>query len=183
VTARPMRLFVAIYPPEETRRAMMDVLRTMNPPPDPRHRLTPTDQVHMTVQFIGDTADCEVDNVIESVSRSASGVGGFQVKPRRLITLPERGPVRLIAMETDAPAPLLELHRRLAMRLAKTPRAKTGDRFLPHLTLCRFSGEARAERVDHAVALDPFRVESLGVMRSILKPTGAEHIRMAEIPL
>ena len=178
-----MRLFVAVYPPEESRRAMVEALAMISPPPDSKHRATPVKQVHMTVQFIGDTSERELDGVIESVQRSAAGVGAFMLTPRRLITLPERGPVRLIAMETDAPAGLLEVHRRLAMRLAKSVRARAGDRFMPHLTLCRFSGESRAERVDQAVSMAPFEIRSVVLVRSVLKPRGAEHVPVVEVAL
>jgi len=178
---RPLRLFVAIDPPVEARRAMVERLATV--PIDPRHRATPPDQVHLTVQFIGDTEERELPEVMESVHRAASGIGAFSLTPRRLISLPERGPVRLIALETDAPAPLVELHRRLAMRLARSPRAKAADRFLPHLTLCRFSGEASAEPVDEPVSLPAFAVASIRLMKSILRPQGAEHLCLEDVAL
>lgn len=177
---RPLRLFVAINPPEVTRRAMVERLAAA---PIPRHRATPLDQVHLTVQFIGDTESRELPDVVESVRRAASGIGAFSLTPRRLISLPERGPIRLIAMETDAPAPLLELHRRLASRLARSPRAKSGDRFLPHLTLCRFSSEARPEPMDEPVTLPAFTVQSVRLMNSILRPQGAAHVCVEEVTL
>lgn len=183
MTGRPLRLFVGVYPPEESRRALLDSLASLSPSPDPKHRVTPLNQVHMTVQFIGDTSERALDEVIESVQRSAAGVGAFSLTPQRLITLPNRGPVRLIAMETDAPPRLLEVHRRLAMRLAKSVRAKAGDRFLPHLTLCRFSGEATATRVDQPMAIPPFEIRSVVLVRSVLKPQGADHVGVIEVPL
>lgn len=183
MTGRPLRLFVAVYPPEESRRAMVEELKSISPPPDANHRLTPLNQVHMTVQFIGDTSERALDEVIESVQRSAAGVGAFSLTPQRLITLPNRGPVRLVAMETDASPRLLEVHRRLAMRLAKSVRAKAGDRFLPHLTLCRFSGGATAARVDQTVSIPPFEIRSLVLVRSVLKPQGADHVSVIDVPL
>ena len=89
----------------------------------------------------------------------------------------------MIAMETDAPAGLLELHRRLAMRLARSPRAKTGDRFLPHLTLCRFSGVGRPERVEARVEIPVFECRGVSVMRSVLRAEGAEHSVVEEVEL
>lgn len=178
---RPLRLFVAIDPPEQVRRAMLGLLAGLSI--DPRHRLTPLDQVHLTVQFIGDTDERELQDVAESVKRAAAGIGVFSLSPRRLISLPERGPVRLVALETDAPAALLELHRRLAHRLAHSPRAKAGDRFLPHLTLCRFGGEVRAGRVEEPVSLPPFNIASIRLMKSILRPQGAEHVCLEEVAL
>ena len=174
-------MFVAIYPPEETRRAMLEALvarRSAAP-----HRVVPTEQVHMTVQFVGEAREKEVEEVAESVRRSAAGIGAFSLTPVRLISLPASGVPRLIAMETDAPAGLLELHRRLAMRLARSPRAKTGDRFLPHLTLCRFSGVGRPERVEARVEIPVFECRGVSVMRSVLRAEGAEHSVVEEVEL
>jgi RNA 2',3'-cyclic 3'-phosphodiesterase len=109
----------------------------------PETRLTPAEQVHMTLQFIGDTPASEMEATMESVRRAAAVLPAFTLNLRRLMRLPERGPARLIAAETDAPPALLELQRRLASRLARNVRARAGDRFTPHMTLCRFAAPQR----------------------------------------
>src|SRR5262249_14602230 len=140
-------------------------------------------QVHMTLQFIGDTGDRELPEVIESVRRSAAGLPPFLLTPERLVTFPDRGPPRLIALETDAPPPLLEAQRRLAQRLARSPRARGGDRFRPHLTLCRFTGSAHPKPLDAPVRLEPFTIDRVVLTRSILKATGAEHAPLETVSL
>ncbi len=169
-----LRLFVAVYPPEDARRQMLRAVAKLDPPPDARHRVAPLEQIHMTLQFIGDTPERDVPGVIESVRRSVSGLTPFALTPAGLITLPERATPRLIALVTDAPPPLLEVQRRLAQRLARSARAN--DRFRPHLTLCRFTGSAAPKPLDAPVSLPAFPVEQVVLMRSILKPTGAEHL-------
>ena len=183
MSGRPQRLFVAAYPPEQSRRQMLEALGSIEPPPDSRSRLVPVSQLHMTLQFIGETDARHLDDVTESVRRSVAGLGRLSVTPLRLITLPEKGVPRLIAMETDAPGVLIEAHRRLAMRLAKSPRAKAADRFLPHLTLCRFAGDATPSRVDLPVSLPPFEIAAVSLMCSVLKSGGAEHVLIAECGL
>lgn len=178
-----LRLFVSIAAPEDAGRDLLRALRKLDLPPVARHRETPVHQVHMTLQFIGDTPERDLPAVQESVQRSASGIEPFALRPIRLITLPERGWPRLVAAETDAPPGLLELQRRLVTRLARKPRRKSGDRFLPHLTLCRFTGGARAPRIDESLDLPPFRVQHALLMRSILKPEGAVHLEVARAPL
>jgi len=172
--ARPtanLRLFVAAYPPVEVAAAALDAIAALHLPP---HRLTPAEQVHLTLQFIGDTPAKQLDETLESVRRAASGVGAFTLAPRQYLALPQRGRPRLIALETDAPAQVVELHRRLAHRLARTPRRDAADRFLPHLTLARFRpGPAR--RIEAPAELPVFSVGRVVVMRSVLRPEGAEH--------
>ncbi len=178
-----IRLFVALYPQEDARRQMLQAPAKLQPPPDARHRVVPLEQVHMTLQCIGDTPERELPDTLESIRRSVSGLAPFSLTPLRLVTFPERGTPRLIAAETNAPPPLLECQRRLAQRLARSPRAKAGDRFRPHLTLCRFTASARPQALHSPVSLDPFPVEQVCLMRSILRPEGAEHLPLERVNL
>jgi 2'-5' RNA ligase len=173
--ARPssnLRLFVAIHPPTDVVSAMLGSLDDLKLPP---HRLTPREQVHMTLQFIGDTPSSALDATIESVQRAAAGLTAFQLAPRKLITLPERGPARLIAVETDSPSALMELHRRLATRLAQNVKPRDRERFLPHLTICRFRSPARGVKIDQSCDAQSFDVNRIALMRSTLSSQGATH--------
>jgi RNA 2',3'-cyclic 3'-phosphodiesterase len=175
-----LRLFVAIYPPPEVADAMLHALSALVLPPS---RATPGEQVHLTLQFIGDTPAKGLDAAIESVQRAAAGLVAFALSPWRLIRLPERGPARLIAMETDAPPTLLELHRRLVVRLARNVKDRNAERFRPHLTLCRFKSPASGVIVDHATNVPAFDVRRVMLMRSTLGPQGATHHEVASCTL
>ncbi len=175
-----MRLFVAAYPPPEVVRGMLAALKRLELPP---HRLVPPEQVHLTLQFIGDTAPGRLDTVHESVERATGGLRAFDLTPRRLVRLPERGRARLVAVETDAPATLLELQRRLATRLARRTRHNPADRFRPHLTLCRFRQPSPLHEVDVAVDVEGFTVDRILLMKSTLHSTGAQHVEVAQFVL
>ncbi len=182
-----MRLFVAVYPPIELARAWLSRVGAMGGSAAalPEHRASPEAQVHLTLRFIGERREQELDEVVESVQRSASGIGVFTLTGLGLITLPRRGPARLIAIETDTPPPLLELHRRLAVRLARKARKDGGDRFTPHVTLARLREESRGYRL--AVPLEGeeerrgFEVREIALMRSVLHATGAEHREVVRV--
>jgi 2'-5' RNA ligase len=185
---KDLRLFVAIYPPEGGKEGQVgarDWLRTLRKldPPLANHRPTPPEQVHLTLQFIGDTPAADLNSVIESVERSASGIGPFSLTPVRFMSLPKRGRPRLVALETDAPPGLLELQRRLAQRLARNARPHPGDKYLPHFTLCRFTHGAKPSDVDLPVNQPPFSVDKIILVRSVLRPEGAEHRPLREFPL
>ncbi len=174
--AADWRLFVAMYPPLEVVSDLLAALDRLALGPQGR---VPDAQVHMTLQFIGDTPERELDEVQESIARSASGLPAFELRPTRLMTLPAGRHPRLIAAETDAPSPLMELHRRLALRLARNPRER--DRFLPHLTLHRF--KAAAAPVDLPLYASAFAVTHIQLMRSILRPEGAHHAEVSRFAL
>ena len=177
---RNLRLFVGVYPPPEVAREMIAALNRLDLPD---RRTTPLEQVHLTLQFVGDTPAADLERVIESVERAASGLTQPALTPEALITLPERGPKRLIAVRTDADATLLELQRRLASRLAHNPRVRPGDRFLPHLTVCRFRSPTRMDPIEQPLDLSSFSVEQVRLMRSTLNPAGAQHHEVAAFEL
>lgn len=141
------------------------------------------EQVHLTLQFIGGVPERDLEGVIESVERSAAGLPAFTLTPVGLVTFPERGTPRLIALELDAPATLLEIRRRLVQRLAHRPRRENPDRFTPHMTLTRFKPDAHPKRVRQAVELPGFAVSEVVLFRSKLKPTGAVYSRAAAATL
>ncbi len=177
-------MFVAIYPPAEIAAVLCEAIGALELPP---HRVTPGAQVHMTLQFVGDTRVRDVGSIVESVGCAAAGLTATTLTPQRLIALPARGPARLVAAETDAPPTVLELKRRLALRLAQGAqgaRRAPADRFLPHLTLCRFLAPTRlSPRPDVPLSIAPFGVSEVRVMRSVLRPDGARHDEVASIPL
>lgn len=184
--ARPisnLRLFVAIYPPPEHAERFLETLQSLDLPP---HRATPAAQIHLTLLFIGDMPANEMDWTIESVERSAAGLRAFELAPQRLITLPERGPARLVAAETSDPTALMEIHTRLATRLASAPADESSRRFRPHMTLARFNSPSNRAAIDPSrgsLAVGPFAVERIHLMRSTLRPHGAEHHPVHVVPL
>ncbi len=169
----PLRLFVAVYPPAGVVEAALARLGALALPV---HRPTPPGQIHLTLQFIGEVPAGKVGEVVESVTRSASGIEPLVLTARRIISLPGRGVARVVALETDAPPALLELQRRLAHRLARPPRDRSGDRFLPHLTLARFPGAGvRGLAVNEPADLGSFPINRVSVMSSVLSAAGASH--------
>ncbi len=179
-TRANLRLFVAVYPPPEIARALLGTLGGLQLPP---HRLVRSDQVHLTLHFIGDTLVTGLEAAIETVQRAAGGLPPFELVPRRVISLPQRGRARLVAAETDSPPTLIELQRRLATRRARQPRRTPSDRFRPHLTLCRFKAPAVIRAVDLSIAVPSFAVPRIVLMRSTLASGGAQHDEVASCPL
>ncbi|MCL4220480.1 MAG: RNA 2',3'-cyclic phosphodiesterase [Phycisphaerales bacterium] len=163
-----MRLFIAIYPPPDAVHAMLSSLDRLDVPP---FRVVPDGQVHLTVHFVGPVRAGDVAGVAESLEKAASGLGGFELRPTKLVALPVRDP-RLLAIETTLPAPLAELQRRLVTRLAAEP---SGRAYLPHITVCRFRSSGPREFGGQTLDIPAFSVTEVCLMRSVLRPEGAEH--------
>lgn len=175
-----IRLFVGLYPPLEVAESLLSLVNDITDLPP--LRLTRIEQVHLTIQFIGDVRLSNLDHMIESVQRAKKGLHSFSLQPANLITLPNHGPPpRLIAAETNAPADLLELQTRLTRRFARNPRSQPGNRFRPHMTLCRFKpGEPRPSPIIRVIdSIPEFQVTNFRLMKSMLQKGGAIHTEVA----
>jgi 2'-5' RNA ligase len=166
-----LRLFVAIYPPPSVAVALLHALDEVGLDPAVL-RTTAPEQVHLTLQFIGDTDLRELPGVAESIRRSMSGVRPPRLEFKTLITLPKGRHPRLIAAELTQDPSLLELHRRLASRLARKPKAK--DRFLPHMTLARLRAGGQPLELPLA-GIPAASVAEVLLVQSVLHPRRAEH--------
>jgi len=154
-------------------------------------RPTPLNQVHLTLLFIGDTAERLLPHVAESVERSVGGLSPCLLRITSPTVLPPKGIARVLALELSPHPVILEIHRRLATRLASAHRKP--DRFLPHITIARFPGPGvdratLAPRLFPETADDPieFLVDRVTLFRSVLGggPEGrADHIPVASIAI
>lgn len=180
---RNLRLFVGIYPSEPVATRLSEVAATIAPLVD--GRCTREEQLHITAMFLGDTPTAGLDDVIESVNRSVSGLHSFTLQIERLIALPEVRAARLIAAETNLPGPLGELHDRLVTRLAHGGRS--GRPFRPHLTLVRLRRPAAVDEsaLQGLLPEEPltWHVETIHLMRSTLSHAGAQHHEVDAIRL
>lgn len=175
-----LRLFVSIDPPPETAALL---LKSLDGLALPAHRVTRAAQVHMTLVFVGDTRRRDVRSVVESVERSCAGLKGFMLSARELVTIPDKGPARLVAATTDSPPTLLEIQRRLATRLAKPKRSGKPEVFTPHITLCRFPEGTPPGAWTGSVEVPAFAIDRVRLVQSVLRPGGAEHVTVAEVEL
>ena len=176
---QPNRLFIAAYPPLEVAQSLLDAARPTLPA---NAKPVAAEQVHLTMLFIGSVRRVEMNELLESVDRAASGRGTCRLTLRTLGVLPETGEPRLLAALGEADGNLLEVQKRLAARLARLRPKAERDRFLPHLTLARF---APASSLLPETAIEPiaWTIRELRLMDSHLRPSGAVHTLVHTSPL
>lgn len=174
-----LRLFLALYPPPEIARAMPDLVRGVS---RGKARRTPVDQIHMTVVFLGDRPEREVEKITLEARSIATATGPIRLAPERIVSMPEHAPPRLVALECAASKNLQSLYSRLVAALTN-PDEPVRPRLLPHFTLCRFRRGSAAKPIQASVSMPPFEVCELCLIKSTLSPDGAEHTRLATVPL
>lgn len=150
--------------------------------PEAPGRDVSAEQVHLTLQFIGERSERELASTIESLERACAGLTDLSVELNQLVPWPPQRRTMVVATGVASPG-VIELHRRLALRLARESRRNPADRFEPHLTLRRLRPGHSLEPFHVAFGPAPMPIREVRLVRSVLRPGGAVHeaIRVVSI--
>jgi 2'-5' RNA ligase len=177
-----MRLFVALNLPPAERDRIHRAARPLRESGWPV-RWVGRDQLHVTLKFLGVVPDEREAEIARAVEAAAAAVGPFEFGVGGVGAFPSLRRPRVLWLGVE-PAPEMEaLWREIEQRFERLGFAREGRPFRPHVTLGRVNrapgAAARperlaraAERVDYRARI---RVETLDLMESRLRPTGAEY--------
>lgn len=156
--------------------------------------------IHLTLKFLGNVDPERLDSVKEALRASAAGLSPFELRVRSVGVFPDLSRPRVVWFGVGRPPspnprssgsdPLTELQRSVEDGLQPLGFEPERRSFRPHLTLMRLKSGRNLPRLVqylkdeglHAEA-GSFRVDSLHLYRSILRPDGAEYVKLASMPL
>ena len=154
--------------------------------------------MHLTVKFLGDIDEQSVQPMQEALAHALTGHRPIQIPLDRLGTFPRPQQPRVLWVgppelweKGDEAARLAALHRAVEDCCVSLNLAPDSRPLSPHLTLARISeGErefgqalARSGVMDKPVAIGSLAVESIALMKSELRPTGAVYTKLWEVKL
>lgn len=174
-----MRLFFAVEFNHTLKDAVSKAIANARIPSPPWRWVAPSN-IHVTIKFLGETADEMVPLLVETVEGACREVAPFEIALGRLGGFPDLRKPRVLFYETTSGAPELAglartveaaLHRDLSIPMERRP----------------FRAHATVARVKHAIAPDvslrlekappveapPQRVERVSLMKSELRREGA----------
>jgi 2'-5' RNA ligase len=139
--------------------------------------------MHLTLKFLGNITKEEVQKVFTAMDRLfASPPKPLTLHTADLGAFPnlKRPRVLWIGLQGEGLPSLLDLQREVEENLASEGFPKEQRKFSPHLTLARVKYGDNLDRVMKEFSEYQFpqillKVERLDIMRSDLKPTGAEY--------
>lgn len=183
------RLFVALDLPEELRQGI--VVWGREALADPALRPVAPESLHVTLAFLGYLPEKEVDRVAAAVRQSAAPAPWVELRgpePR-----PPRGRARLFALPVISPG-AEALQAGLEQRLVNEGLYRPEKRpFWPHVTVARVRPEARGSRRPAVVSEPPGAIPAelseprisvrMTLYRSVLQPTGARYVPLAQVEL
>jgi 2'-5' RNA ligase len=182
-----MRLFIAIPLPESLLKRLADVqYRLQGKVPHQSVRWARSEGVHLTLKFLGDTPTEKVPTITEALTVVGRNAPPCALVVEELGCFPNLRRPRVLWVGVNEPTGRLEALQK-AVEEATTSLGYKPERhsFTPHLTLGRVRrGTSRRDEREIAGAIEGTSVDQLAeftadrfeLIRSDLKPTGAEYI-------
>ena len=173
-----VRTFVAIELPERVRSALAGVPAAAILPAAASVRWTPPQNLHLTLRFLGDTPEEQLAPVADALDAVAAGAASFELELGAAGAFPEARNARVLWVGlVDADRKLRKLRNQVEAAVRGLGWKREGRPFAPHLTLARLRRPTRlpAGGWTETVPRCRFAVKEIALIRSILKPAGAEY--------
>ncbi len=179
-----MRLFIAIELSEAVKAALKAVQDSLGEFTREVRWARP-EQIHLTLKFLGEVLDDQVEAVCAAAASVAGQTPPFEITLEACGCFPPRGAVRIVhCAVADRPHTLPKCNELCEGLYADLGFEREARPFRPHLTIGRVredhtGGRLRAavERTSCAAASQA--VERLCVVQSVLDPTGARYSNVA----
>lgn len=176
-----IRLFVAIDIPDDIRMLICGMGSSL-----PGARAVPTEQLHLTLKFIGDVENSMLSDINEALSTVLHAP--FQMCLKKVGHFPPRGMPRVLWIGVEPTLEVTHLRNKVERALFQIGIPRENRKFSPHVTLARLKNSP-LKRVTQFLAgnsllMTPdFKVDTFQLYSSTLTPKGAIHTPLSSIPL
>jgi len=172
---------------------MAQVLATVRPPfgGEPIRWVDPA-AIHLTLRFLGATTTVQADAILREANQRARSWLPFDVELTGLGCFPDLRRPRVVWIGAHDGGSLARIAADLEAIARRNGFAPEGRPFSSHLTVGRVkgrlttAGESRLASLigeSERCSFGTFRVETVDLMRSDLRPAGPIYTRMAAVPL
>jgi 2'-5' RNA ligase len=184
-----VRLFIAIDLSDTLRRQLSEQMgqltRSLG---DESIRWIKVSNIHLTLKFLGETPENKVDQIQQALGNIASRFSSFEMQIRNFGCFPNIRKPRVFWIGVHEPTGIIKkLHAAIETDLEGLGFSKEGRPFRAHLTLGRLRKHVPSSDLrDLTKHLETVQVGELGteivrevcLIRSILRPSGAEYTRL-----
>jgi len=174
-----VRLFVALQISDEIRSAVSELIRELRPLDD-SWKWTRTENLHVTLKFLGEVAQDRVPSLVEILRNVPAGFP-IPMKFQSLGFFPNGRRPRVLWVGMAAPQALPKLAKAIDESLAKSGVAHEQREFSLHLTLARGKDGKLSSKLREAIAkqnstvFGEMNATSFCLVESKLKSIGAEY--------
>lgn len=183
------RLFVAIDFPKETKEEIAGLTEKLRSE-YPKIRWEKTENIHLTLKFLGYTEEKKIRKIINGIEKSVSGIKSFWFQPERLGYFLRQS--LIVWLGVKAQEGLFQISKNLEREMAELGFPKGKREFSPHITIGRAKRatprkkwQIIAQEIRNFPTPDftKFKVTEITLMKSQLTPKGSIYTVVDEILL
>jgi RNA 2',3'-cyclic 3'-phosphodiesterase len=155
-------------------------------------RWVPTQNMHLTLKFLGDTATSHLDFIKQLITREANSHQQFTLQLSDLGAFPNSRRPRLLWIGIHAPADLASLQKSIESGTTRLGYEQEERPFSPHLSIGRVRQNVNPPEMQKIrTALDTIQLGNIGLARvdfihlykSDLQPSGSIYTKLFSAPL
>ncbi len=183
-----LRCFIAVTLPAPLKQSVGKMMRSLRET-GADVKWIPEQNLHITLKFLGATDEEKIEEITGALRKKISPRPAFYITIGGVGSFPGGRHPRVIWVGIQEYGPLEYIYSDVEEAMTKFGYPPEDRPFSPHLTIGRVrSGKRLPEvlkRLDElrAASFDGFEVKGVTLMKSDLKPGGAEYSSLAEIPL
>lgn len=172
------RGFVAVDVPASPR---LDAFATELRAASPSLKVVRTDQLHLTVKFLGDTEGGLVPEIVAAIQEAAANVQPFEVRIQGTGAFPSLTRMNVIWVGVEGSEPIARIAETLETSLESLGFQREHRPWKAHATLARVKGQRDLDHVRRILeihAKDAFgehTVDAVHLKKSLLTPEGARY--------
>jgi len=184
-----LRCFIAISLPEELKAKISGIQEKLKAAGADVSWTRP-EGMHLTLKFFGEIEDKRIPKIEKALDAVVNGIPTFTLSVSGMGTFPDmrRPRVIWIGLKEDG-GNLLRLQKGVEEDLKKTGFPSEDRRFTPHITLGRIRSNKNTDKLlrlieeEKVEELGSFDVSEVHLIKSELKPAGAEYTELYSIIL
>lgn len=177
------RIFIAIELPRDLKEKMIEVKNYFKNLP---FRWVKPENIHLTLFFLGNLEDKEIENLKEICQNTISLSKSFPISFKRLGGFPDQRKIHTLWVGVEENNQLDHLYLSLASKLQSGGFQIEGRKFTPHITLARLKRGINLEKeIEKFKEKDfgKFLVTKVTLFASLLKASGPKHIPLGNFSL
>ncbi len=181
-----MRSFIAIDLPPDIKSSIDRLINVLSA--DSRGiRWVPAENIHLTLKFLGDVREDLVPEIVDRLTRIVKNYQTFGISIRGAGAFPNLRNPNVLWVGIESSDRLEALFTEIDLSLSEIGFEREGRKFSPHLTIGRVKDRRGIDPVAKELAtykdaiFGTIEVHEILLMKSVLKPSGAEYSRAAVI--
>lgn len=150
-------------------------------------KIVETQNIHLTLKFLGDINESIVNNILEIMRKGVEGVEPFTLKFRGTGAFPNLNCMNVIWIGIPNADTLIRISEYIDERLVELGFEREKRGFSPHITVARVKGQKNKDKLQRVIKenvnmdFGEQKVDCIKLKKSILGPKGPTYSTVEEV--